>query len=438
VGFDPASERSTDVSAARAVDVVTEPFTAAVLLPGSKSIANRAIACAAMATGRSRLTHVPDGDDTVAMVAGLRALGVPIEADGPAVFVTGRGGHLADGPADVDARLAGTTSRFVTALAALGPGPVRVDGAPPLRTRPMGPLHDALTALGARITPVGEPGRLPVIVAGGALRGGHLVLRGDVSSQFVTALMLIAPCLPGGLEIEVSSPLVSRPYVELTAAVLAAFGVPDVDLGSARIVVPEATYWANDLTIEPDASSATYIAAAAALGRAGSRVHLRGLGPDSVQPDARFFALLAAMGARVERHDDGTWVEGTGRLRGIDADLSGCSDAVPTLAVLAATGEGPTRVRGVGFIRAKESDRIGALATELRRCGAVVDEHDDGLTVHPAVLRGGRVQTYDDHRLAMAFAVLGRRVPGITIEDPDVVAKSFPGFWEVIDQLRQR
>ncbi len=426
------------MTAARAVDVLTEPFDVTVALPGSKSIANRALVCAALADRTSTLTNVPDGDDTAAMVACLRALGMPIEAGGTSVAVTGTGGRLGRGPVELNARLAGTTSRFVTALAALAPGPVRVDGSPRLRTRPMGPLHDALAELGARITPEREPGRLPVVVSGGALRGGRLVLSGDVSSQFLTALMLIGPCLPGGLAIELSTPLVSRPYVDLTAAVLAAFGVAGASVDRERVIVPEARHRATDLAVEPDASSATYLAAAAAIGPAGSSVHLAGLGAASIQADARFLDLLAEMGGAVERRDDGTTVQGTGHLRGIDADLADCSDAVPTLAVTAAVGEGPTRIRGVGFIRAKESDRIGALAAELRRCGAGVDEHDDGLTVHPRPLHGARVRTYEDHRLAMAFAVLGLRVPGIAIEDPDVVAKSFPGFWDVIDGLRRR
>jgi 3-phosphoshikimate 1-carboxyvinyltransferase len=415
---------------------VTGPFSATVALPGSKSIANRALVCAALGSGRSTLGNVPDGDDTMAMIAGLRTLGIDITLDERAAVVDGRAGRMAPGPRTLDAHLAGTTSRFLTAVAALGPGPYRVDGAPPLRSRPMGPLHAALAALGAKVRPVGREGHLPVDVERAGLHGGQVALPGEVSSQFLTALMLVAPLLEGGLEIRLTSPLVSRPYAELTAAVMRTFGLHGVDVGDERVRVPAGESRATSLVVEPDASSAAYFAAAAASGPRGSVVHVPGLGVTSVQADARFLDVLAEMGAGVERHREATTVRRGVTLRGVDADLSDCSDSVPTLAVVAALADGPTRIRGVGFVRAKESDRIGALATELRRCGADVDEHDDGLTIRPEPLHGATVRTYDDHRLAMAFAVLGLRVDGITIEDPGVVAKSFPGFWDAIAVLR--
>jgi 3-phosphoshikimate 1-carboxyvinyltransferase len=418
----------------RAVEPLGGPFAATVAVPGSKSIANRALVCAALAEGTSHLTNLPDGDDTVAMAAGLRALGADVDVADASATISAR--PLARGAGAVDARLAGTTSRFLTAVAALGAGPSRIDGAAPLRRRPMGPLHDALRALGARVTPEGEPGRLPVTVEG-PVGGGRVDLPGDVSSQFLTALMLIGPCLAGGVEVRLTTPLVSRPYVELTAAVMRAFGVAGVEVGARLVRVPPARYRAATLAVEADAASASYLAAAATIAPAGSVVHLPGLGAESIQPDAAFLAVLARMGAAVERREDATSVRCGDVLWGIDADLSGCSDAVPTLAVIAAVADGSTRIRGVEFVRAKESDRIGALAAELRRCGAAADEHDDGLTVHPRPLHGATIRTHHDHRLAMAFGVLGLRVPGIAVEDPTVVTKSFPGFWDALASVRR-
>jgi 3-phosphoshikimate 1-carboxyvinyltransferase len=421
----------------RAVHPLTGPFAVTLELPGSKSIANRALVCAALADGASQLTNVPDGDDTAALIDCLRALGIAITPAGPDMTVHGTGGRLRSGPVTLDCRLAGTTSRFITAFAALGRGPYRIDGAPPLRARPMAPLHGALRALGARLADEGAAGHLPVVVSGGDVRGATLTLAGDVSSQFLTALMLIAPRLAGGVRIELTTALVSRPYVRMTAALMKAFGVDGAEVADRHVVVPEAAYRPTELAVEPDASSASYLAAAAAIGPAGSSVHITRLGCSSLQGDTRFFDLLGAMGAEVKHGETGTTITGTGGLLGIDADLADCSDTVPTLAVVAAFAEGPSRVRGVGFIRRKESDRIGAIAAELRRLGAGVDEHDDGVTVHPAPLHAARIRTYDDHRMAMAFALAGLRVPGVEIEDPAVVTKSFPGFWQAIDTLRR-
>jgi 3-phosphoshikimate 1-carboxyvinyltransferase len=423
--------------ARRRVEPIPGPFAVTLQLPGSKSIANRALVCAALASGRSTLANVPDGDDTIAMIDALKRLGVGVEVADRVATVDGAGGHLAPGPLTLDAHLAGTTSRFLTALAVLGPGPYLIDGAPSLRARPMAPLHDALATLGARVTPLGEVGHLPVEIDRAGARGGALSLPGDVSSQFLTALMLVGPLLSGGLDVRLTTLLVSRPYVELTAAVMRAFGIDRVELGVDRVHVPPGAYRAATLTIEPDASSAAYFAAAAATGPPGTVVHLAGLGGDSAQADARFLDVLASMGAEVDRSGTVTTVRRGTSLRGVDVDLAACSDAVPTLGIVAALADGPTRIRGVGFVRAKESDRIGALATELRRCGAVVDEHADGLTIHPRELHGATVRTYDDHRMAMAFGVLGLTVPGIVVEDPAVVAKSFPGFWDALAALRR-
>jgi 3-phosphoshikimate 1-carboxyvinyltransferase len=409
-----------------------------VAVPGSKSIANRALVCAALAEGDSEIVGVAPGDDTVAMVAGLRALGVVADEPGggpdPVVAVAGTGGRLAPGPCRVDARLAGTTSRFLTAVAALGPGPYVIDGDPPLRRRPMAPLHDALRTLGAVVHAVDAPGTLPVEVEGRA-RGGHTAIPGDVSSQYVTALMLIAPLLERGLDLELTTDLVSRPYVEITAAVMAAFGHDRVAIGPRRVRVAPGTYRPTRYRVEPDASSASYPLAVAAA--AGGRVRVPGLGGRPLQGDARFADLLGEMGCTVVRDVDAVEVtrEPLTPLRGLDADLADVSDLVPTVAAVAALASTPSRIRGVGFIRGKESDRLGDLAGELRRLGADVEETADGLSIRPATLHGGRVATHHDHRLAMAFGVLGAVVPGVEVEDPGVVSKSWPGYWGSLDGL---
>ncbi len=419
------------------VTTAAGPVDAVVAVPGSKSVANRALVGAALAAGTRELRGLPDGDDTTAMIQCLTALGVPVTVDAATARITGCGGRLAvagdDGDVVLHAGLAGTTSRFVTAVAALTPGPIVVDGDEPLRRRPMGPLHDALSHLGATVEPLGQPGALPVRVRG-PVRGGTIAIAGDVSSQYLTALMLIGPLLPGGLTLELTTPLVSRPYVRLTAAVMEAFGVTGVELDGERIVVPSGGYRAASLDIEPDASSASYPLAIAAI--AGGRVVVRGLRPDSAQGDVAFSRLLLEMGATaVEGPDVGIERRPTDNLRGVEVDLADMSDLVPTVAAVAATASTPTRITGVGFIRATESDRLGDLARELERLGARVEVEPDGLLIAPAPLHGGTVDPHHDHRLAMAFGVLGAVVPGIRVVDPDAVTKSWPTYWTERDAL---
>jgi 3-phosphoshikimate 1-carboxyvinyltransferase len=412
------------------------PLDATVVVPGSKSIANRALVCAALAHGPSTLDGMPDGDDTSAMAAGLAALGVGVTLTGDRAAVAGIEGALRPAPgAVIDSALAGTTSRFLTAVAALSETPVVVDGGPPLRRRPMGALHDALLALGAVVEPLGERGHLPVRVSRGELRGGAVGVPGDVSSQFLTALMLIGPMLPEGLHIELTTELVSRPYVAITAAVMSAFGAGDVHVGDREVIVPAGGYRAARYLVEPDASSASYPFAAAAI--CGGRVHVPALGPSSLQGDARFVELLERMGCTATRTALGTTVqrERAVALRGLSVDMSDISDLVPTLAVVAAFATSPTEIHGVGFIRAKESNRIDDVVGELSRLGIVAEALPDGLRVHPGRPVAAEVQTHHDHRLAMAFALAGLLVPGLSVADPDVVTKSWPGYWSMLDAI---
>ncbi len=433
-------------SAVYQVSPVNHALDAVVTVPGSKSIANRAMVCATLADGVSRFTNMPGGDDSAAMRECVALLGAGVMVDphdATVVHIHGTGGVLRPGPMSLRTQLAGTTSRFVTALCALGSGHYEIDGLPPLRARPMGPLHDALVSLGVAIEPGETWGHLPVIVEGlGVEHTLHIDgapvavvhMPGDISSQYITALMLIGPYLSGGLRIELTTPLISRPYVGITAAVMAAFGACDVVVGETVITVGSGRYTACDFAIEPDASSASYALAAAAI--SGGRVRVPDLGPVALQGDAAFADVLASMGCTVHRDDTGTTVECSQTLHGITIDMADLSDLVPTLAVVAPFATTPTVITGVGFIRAKESDRLGDLAAELRKCGIVVFERDDGLLIEPGFGSGAALDTHHDHRLAMAFAILGMRIPGIRVHDPDVVSKSWPDFWMMIDSLR--
>ena len=438
-------------SAVYTVQTAEHPLDAVVEVPGSKSIANRALICAALADGESMLHNVPGGDDTAAMLACVALLGAGVNRhDETLVRVNGTGGRLHPGPLMLDARLAGTTSRFVTALCALGSGTYEIDGLAPLRTRPMAPLHDALVAIGAGVSCGEIWGHLPVTVTGRLARLGltheaeqysqngprrqAVQIRGDVSSQYITALMLIAPYLPGGLRIELTTPLISRPYLAITAAVMAAFGVHDVTIEDTTITVGSGRYAAVDHVIEPDASTASYPLAAAAI--CGGSVRVADLGPDALQGDAAFADLLGLMGCDVARDAAGTTVSRRGELRGIEIDMADLSDLVPTLAAVAPFASTPTIISGVGFIRAKESDRLGDLAHELSKCGVRVDVLDDGIRIEPGFGVGAAMDTHHDHRLAMAFGILGLRIRGVRVHDPDVVTKSWPAFWTSLEALR--
>jgi 3-phosphoshikimate 1-carboxyvinyltransferase len=422
--------------AARAIVPLEAPPDAVVAMPGSKSLTNRALVIAALADGRSRLTNALVADDTVLMVDALRALGFDVERDatGLTVDVGGRGGAIPAASADLFVGNAGTVARFLTALVCLGRGRYRLDGVPRMRQRPIADLVAALTALGAAVTTTG--GALPVLVEARGLRGGAASVRGEVSSQFVSALLLVAPYAERDVELVVDGRLVGASYVEMTLAAMAAAGVA-VERDGLRClrVAGGRRYRPREHPIEPDASGAAYFFAAAAI--TGGRVTVPGLGTGSWQGDARFPDVLEAMGCRVERRPEALTVEGTGRLRGVDVDLGAMSDQTITLAAIAPFAEGPTHIRGVGHIRHQESDRLAATATELRRMGQDVEEHADGLRIVPRPVRSAVIQTYDDHRIAMAFAVAGLRAPGIVIADPGCVAKTFPDFFERLERLRR-
>jgi 3-phosphoshikimate 1-carboxyvinyltransferase len=413
------------------VEPLSAPPDAVVRVPGSKSLTNRALVCAAFAEGTSILEGALHADDTEAMIGALRTLGVRVAGEGATLTVDGTGGGVPAGPADLDARLSGTTARFLAPLLATGPGPYRLDAAAPMRARPMGPLVDSLRTLGTEVVEDGEPASLPLSIGGGA-RGGRVELPGHVSSQFLSGLLLAGPLFPEGVEVVVTTPLVSVPYVEMTRWVMRSFG-GDVD---GTHVAP-GCYVATRYEIEPDASAASYFFAAAAI--TGGRVTVAGLHREALQGDVRFVDVLERMGATVEWGPDSVTVTGPppGGLQGVTVDLADLSDTAQTLAAVAVFAGSPTTVTGIGFIRRKETDRLADTVRELQRVGVEATEHEDGFTIHPGTPRPARIETYDDHRMAMSFALLGLVVPGIEILDPGCVAKTYPDYFADLDQLRR-
>jgi 3-phosphoshikimate 1-carboxyvinyltransferase len=419
---------------------ITRPLVATVAVPGSKSITNRALLLAAMAAGRSSIDAALISDDTRRMVAALDALGFAIEADEAArrITVTGRAGLIPSVAANLDAGGAGTAMRFLAGLLTLGHGRYRLDGNARMRERPIGPLIDAMRTLGVDVTSELGNGCPPIVIdtTAAAFAGGTVAIDASLSSQFVSALLMPAPLWRNGLRLAISGEA-ARPFIEMTLRLMETWGAASTVTGDPDdlIVVPGGQrYRAQDFTIEPDATAASYFAAAAAL--CGGSVTIPGLTRRSVQGDAGFFAILEQMGARVTWHANAVEVTGNRRLRGVDVAMNPMPDVVPTLAAIAPFADSPTRIRKVGFIRHHESDRIGAIATELRRVGATVREFDDGLEIAPSALHPAAIETYDDHRIAMAFAVIGLKVPGIRIRNPGCVAKTYPEFFADLARLR--
>lgn len=416
---------------------VDRPVQGEIRPPGSKSITNRALVCAALAEGASILRGALVSEDTQVMLESLRRLGVQVDAaeGGRRLMVHGCGGRLPAAEAELFVGNSGTTIRFLTAACALGTGRYVLDGVPRMRQRPIGDLLAALRQLGVPCG--GREGDQfpPVWVVGGGLPGGTAHVRGDISSQFLSGLLLAAPLADRPVTLVVDGPLVSRPYVAMTRRIMEAFGVVvEADREEQRFVVPAPQqYRATDYAIEPDASAASYFWAAAAI--TGGCVTVRGLSRGSLQGDVAFVDCLARMGCTVEADDDALCVRGRA-ARGIDVDMNAISDTVPTLAVVALFAEGPTTIRGVGHIRHKETDRIGDLARELRKFGAEVDTRPDGLTIVPPRASGSAVtappapiETYRDHRMAMSFALAGLVRPGVVILDPQCTSKTYPDFF---------
>jgi 3-phosphoshikimate 1-carboxyvinyltransferase len=415
------------------------PLDARLRVPGSKSISNRALLMAALARGESRLRGVLDSDDIRVMAAALRAVGADprlVDEAGSEWWVRGVDGKPRVPEAAIDVGASGTAARFLTALLALVPGETRLDGTARMRQRPIGDLVDALRGLGVDVVAEGTGGCPPVRCHGGTEFGGTVEIDASRSSQYVSALLLVGPYAGRPTEIRLQAGvLASRPYVDLTLQGMREFGARAEWNGDDSLRVESGRpYVARDLAIEPDASTAAYFFAAAAI--AGGRVRVDGLPPDSGQADMAFLGVLERMGCEVVRAHDGVEVRAQrGRLKAVDVDMNAMPDAVLAAAVTALFADGTSHIRNVGNLRIKETDRLAALETELRALGASAHASADGLTITPGELRGAAIATYDDHRMAMAFALAGLRVPGVRICDPRCVSKSWPRYFHALENL---
>lgn len=421
-----------------AIDIlpVSSPVDAEIKVPGSKSDTNRALIAAALADGRSTLKGALFSDDTRYMMEALQRLGFDVDSDveSGTITVTGLGGRIPAYDADLFLGNSGTSIRFLTALCALGRGRFRLDGIERMRERPIQPLIDGLRQLGVRATCEFNTGCPPVILETNGIQGGGVRMAGGDSSQFFSALLLIGGTTPGGIDITVEGDLVSTPYIDLTASVLQRFGVSMSHDDYKRLIVPGGQqYQSTEYGVEPDASAASYFFAAAAV--TGGRIRVSGLGRQSVQGDIHFVDVLEKMGCVVVWDDQFIELTGPQQLRGVDVDMSEISDTAQTLAAIAPFADGPVTICGIGHNRKKETDRIAAPVTELRRLGVRVDEFPDHMIIHPSTPHGGRVETYDDHRMAMSFALIGLRTPGITILNPDCTNKTFPGFFTRLEEI---
>jgi 3-phosphoshikimate 1-carboxyvinyltransferase len=413
-------------------------------LPGSKSLSNRILLLSALAEGRTEVTGVLDSEDTQVMLAALRALGVGVrgEPGRGAMWIDGKAGALtAPGTDPVELFLgnAGTAMRPLTAVLAAGQGTFVLTGVPRMHERPIGDLVTGLRQLGGRLTYLGTDGYPPLRIEAAGLAGGAARVSGATSSQFLSALLMAAPLARGPVTIEITDTLVSAPYVTMTLALMARFGVPVAESAMRRFEVPAPRRYRSPgrVLVEGDASSATYFLAGAAI--TGGTVRVEGCGSDSLQGDARFAQVLERMGARTRYEPATIEVTGGAPLSGIDVDMAAMPDAAMTLAVVALFARGATTVRGIGNWRVKETDRLAAVSTELRKLGARTEAGADSLVVHPPErIQPASIATYDDHRMAMAFALAACGGAPVVIENPACVAKTFPEYFDELERLTVR
>lgn len=421
--------------------LILQPKTAVsgtVTLPGSKSLSNRILLLAAMASGKTRISNLLDSDDVRHMLKALTALGVKLQLSDTKTdcIVEGKAG-----PLDIEGALslflgnAGTAMRPLTAVLAASRGQFELTGEPRMSERPISDLVDCLRSAGAQIQYTGPEGFPPLKIRGTRLRGARVSIRGNISSQFLTAMLMAAPLCSEGLEIVVEGELVSKPYILITLDMMARFGVQVENHHYQRFVVRAGqTYVApGDIMVEGDASSASYFLAAAAI--AGGTVRVNGTGLGSVQGDAKFAEVLQQMGAKVRWGD--TWIEvSKGELNGVDVDLNHIPDAAMTIATTALFAKGPTCIRNIYNWRVKETDRLAAMATELRKVGATVEEGEDYISITPPEkILTAAIDTYDDHRMAMCFSLAAFGDSPITINDPGCTSKTFPGYFDLFASL---
>ena len=419
------------------VPTITGPLNFSVAVPGSKSITNRALLIAALCDREVRLNNVLFSDDSRHFLNCLINLGFIVESDENAktVIIKGNNGVIPNRVATINVGSAGTAARFLTAFLAVSQGEYLVEASPQMAARPMRPLVEALKSLGAGFEFPGQPDCLPFRVKGAGSPDGSVLLDAEISSQFLSALLIVGGLGKTGLEIELAGELAAKPYIEMTIRMMGEFGVEVETDDFRKFKVPTQRYLGRDFQIEPDVSNACYFWAMAVL--TGGTALVKGVPLDSLQGDMQFLKVLKDLGGRVGERDGGIYVEGPpgGQYRGIEADLSGTPDQTMTLAALAPYASSPTVIRNIGLIKYHESNRIAAIITELKRMGVQTEEIDEGIVIHPGKPHGAEIETYNDHRMAMAFALMGLRTLGIRIKNPGCTGKTFENYFEVFDKV---
>jgi len=415
---------------------LVQPLAASVRVPGSKSLTNRALLIAALADGRTRITNALFSDDSRYFANALKTLGFNVQLDevNSKMTVTGLAGRIPSTKAELFVGNAGTAARFLSAFLTLGNGEYILDGEPRMRERPIGDLIDALQQLGVELEGINNCP--PVQISAKGLLGGKTKIAGNVSSQFLSALLMVVPYAKSPVEIEVTTELNSKPYVDMTIAIMQEFGVEIERQGYERFIIRPSFYFPlSSYSIESDASAASYFFAAPAI--CGGTVRVEDISRNSKQGDIAFLDILGQMGCAINEGENFIEVTSTKSLNGVDVEMRDIPDTAQTLAAIAPFASSATRIRGIASARVKETDRVHATCMELARLGVRVEEHEDGMTIYPCdEIRPVSIQTYNDHRMAMAFSLIGLHVVGITIENPSCVSKTFPTFFEVLDSLR--
>ncbi|HRQ22046.1 MAG TPA: 3-phosphoshikimate 1-carboxyvinyltransferase [Anaerolineales bacterium] len=426
---------------------IPHPLDATICVPGSKSLTNRALLISALANGTTRITNALFSDDSRYFANALKTLDFDVQFDeaNHEMTVTGLGGRIPAKKAELFIGNAGTAARFLSAFLALGHGEYILDGDTRMRERPIGDLVYALGQLGCDIQQLqkAEGGRQngqiypPIKITASGLKGGKTKIAGDISSQFLSALLMVAPYAQTPIEIELTTELNSKPYVDMTIAIMKDFGVDVRRNGYQSFSIPLSTFHSPcaAYSIESDASAASYFFAAPAI--CGGTVRVENISRKSVQGDINFLDVLAKMGCIVTEAENSITVHRPSSIVGVDVDMRDIPDTAQTLATIAPFADSPTRIRGIASARVKETDRVHATCTELARLGVRVEEARDGMTIYPVEkMRPALIQTYNDHRMAMAFSLIGLRFDGVTIENPSCVSKTFPNFFETLDGLR--
>lgn len=409
-------------------------FDATLSIPGSKSYTNRALLLAALTPGHVRIKNPLFSEDTAAMMGCLEALGIYVEKDKSSILVKGNLSHVKHGEYDLNAKLSGTTIRFILALCSIIPGIKILKGEEGLNVRPIAELVSTLKDLGAKIEYAEKDGHPPLKILNsiqGESQLRRVRLNGDISSQFISALMMVAPVI-GGLEIEIIGKQISKSFIDMTLAIMEDFGVKVENHNYQRYLVPAGEYKKEEYLVEGDYTSASYFFAIAAL--TNSRMTIKNLNPTSVQPDKKFVGLLEDMGNKITYGKDEVSIEGFG-VKPIQVDMESFPDTAQTLAVLASFAPGTTEMTGIRSLRVKETERILALQTELNKMGIKTESTEDSLIIHGGSPKPAVIDTYNDHRMAMSFAVAGTKLKGSRIKDPEVVNKTFPEFWKKLEQI---